>query len=668
MNSNQKSNTTNIESHASAVHQNANICQEINDLRLKQKELEEKLKNIEYDVIKKDEIDNYRKQIEKYQSVLTYKNKLECFPGENLEIFRIFIWNLCSDVCNWKLLAHSIYHIEHLINNLDNYQLKEILKKQFQILLNEFKLFMKELINLQIKSSTSSSEINLSDQIEQYIQNLKNNMMNLKELILRNTERFHTSQAGTDAIQTLLQAIDNINFDCKKFNKQDENQIRLLTLKQDLLEKVNKTDLIKIKSYIDNQIKELIELNKKNAKQLEEIKLSKTSTCEARYMQTILSNNSLLSSYKKQNRAYSYQSSRPYITLELDHIRKYQQQALLKSPYGTIPLYRRQAWAAANLFHDHPLHLLRHMQNSLRMQIHHLLNYDLSDLCNRNQKTKKTDKNSNIKIFNTSRDISIVGNDNKLYRGQIDSCEIIPLKNIKEKKLKLKANINENIEINFDQFDQINKTIGDEYLFEYLDWQTKFNEQDLPDELCEELFSHWKSILCKEQPCDCNSEIKFEENDLINVQSDSTLPDHTNDDQCISNDFEEYPIDESICLCSQYSCECLKDNQNEIQDSSSNILLNNQSDELTNETNIQQESKIISNDSIPIVAEEIILSDCFINQNDQWTRQFDLFQKTHPSLSEQNNKLSDSMNCTNLDLDDPTAFRQQILDRYQQYN
>jgi hypothetical protein len=85
-----------------------------------------------------------------------------------------------------------------------------------------------------------------------------------------------------------------------------------------------------------------------------------------------------------------------------------------------------------------------------------------------------------MEIFHRDKDVLIMGNNKKLYRGRIDSCEIIPLKNSKEIKSKLRKNIDENnetIKINFDQVDQINKTIADEHLFEYLDWQTQFNEQ-----------------------------------------------------------------------------------------------------------------------------------------------------------------------------------------------
>jgi recombinational DNA repair protein (RecF pathway) len=76
-----------------------------------------------------------------------------------------------------------------------------------------------------------------------------------------------------------------------------------------------------------------------------------------------------------------------------------------------------------------------------------------------------------------NKDITIIGNNNKLYRGRIDSCQIIPLKKSKENKLKLKSNIDENNQIYLDQFNQTNKTIIDEHLFEYLDWQIEFNEQ-----------------------------------------------------------------------------------------------------------------------------------------------------------------------------------------------
>ncbi|CAF4398062.1 unnamed protein product, partial [Rotaria sp. Silwood2] len=587
-------------------------------------------------------------------------------------------------------------------------------------------------------TQTTFSEINFNNQIEEHIENLKKHISSLKEVISTAKEHFNICHPDTKAIQTLLQAIDDINFDFKNFDKQDQDNIRLFTLKQNLSQKPNKTDLIQLKISLDNQIKQLIELNKQNAKELERIRLIKTSTCETRHIQTILSSNPS-AHYKKQTRACSYQSSRPYVTFELDDIRKYQRQALLKSPYGTIPLYRRQAWveilqlnikrkrsnicfsfqkAAANLFHDHPLHLLRHMQNSLRMQIHHLLGYDPSDICNRNRK-KNINKKSNIEIFNTSQDISIVGNNNKLYRGRIDSCQIIPLKTTKEKKSKIKTNINENneiMQINFDQLDLTNKTIADEHLFEYLDWQTQFNEQDLPDELCEELFHHWKSIIFEDRSCICKSksklilsqEIDNQEHNLINTQIDSSTSSlkEIYDDRCICSDCtcncEKYENDESICICSQCSCECLKDFRNENQDHTEDLYEiceqnisflqtdNNSQDHLTNEINIHEKFQLIPTDQVSNVEQiqendekdKIIISDCFINRIDRWTQQFDLFQDTYQSflLPERNNcsTLNDSSQSqipasiafrfniisNPLELDDPTLFRQRILDHH----
>jgi hypothetical protein len=155
----------------------------------------------------------------------------------------------------------------------------------------------------------------------------------------------------------------------------------------------------------------------------------------------------------------------------------------------------------------------------------------------------------------------------------------------------------------------------------------------LPDELCEELFHHWKSILCEDQPCICNSELKCEENPFINIPIDSSSAslNPSYDDRCIcskcSCDCEKYPTDESNCLCSQCSCKCLQ------EDSDEKIEFNNQSNHLTNELNINQEFQIMPTENISLVEEiegndkeEIMISDCFSNRIDRWTRQFDIFQ------------------------------------------
>jgi hypothetical protein len=172
------------------------------------------------------------------------------------------------------------------------------------------------------------------------------------------------------SIEILLQAITKINFDSKNFNKQDQEEIHLLKLKQDLSQKSTKTDLIQLKTYFDNQIKKLIQLNKQNAKHLQQIKLLKTSTCQAHHIQKILSTNPSI----HPQTPYSHQSSRPYITFELDSIRKYQRQALLKTPYGTIPLYRRQAWV--EIFYQYKIFLFGlNRQQLIYSKIIHYISY-----------------------------------------------------------------------------------------------------------------------------------------------------------------------------------------------------------------------------------------------------------------------------------------------------
>ncbi|CAF3491209.1 unnamed protein product [Rotaria socialis] len=723
------------------IDEKSDILLKLDDLCVKQTKLEDSVNHVQKNLITRNLVDNYKKQIDQYQILLTCMDNLQEFK-DKWAFFRIFIERFCLDLYNWKPIAHSIYHINYLINNLDNCQMKEFIRSYFVNVLNSFILFVKYLITIQIKSQkqqssdqitgkndssrknnifvSNVSQINFDNQIEQHVQNLKNDINSLKELILTAKQRFSICQADTNAIQTLVDGIDNINLNNINFDKQDQHNIRLFKLKQDLSQKSNKTDLIQLKASIDNQLKQIIELNKQNAMELERIKLMNTATCESRRIQTILSSN-LSSQIRKPKRMHSYQSSRPYITLELDDIRKYQRQALLKSPYGTIPLYRRQAWAAANLLQDHQsLDLLRYTQNSLRMQIHHLLGYDPSDICKSNKK-KKINKKSNIKIFNTGQDILIAGNNNQFYRGHIDTCQIVPLKSSQVKKSQIQTNIDENneiINVNIDQLNQTNKTIVDEHLFEYLDWQTQFNEQDLPDELCEELFQHWKSIIFEDQPHMCNSKststlcqekYDLEQNSIDahvdTASSSSSLLKDIYDDHCLcsdcSCDCEKYPSDESMCACSQCACKCLKDVQNENQDTiedttevcEHNILVlhqeTNLQDHLINETNANEEIQLTTTNQIPILKEiqqneedKILISDCFMNRADRWTHQFDIFQdmckpsslreqkdfSTLHNISQFESVVSMASRFTSissrLELDDPTRFRLQLLNHH----
>ncbi|CAF4495852.1 unnamed protein product [Rotaria socialis] len=698
------------------IDEKSDILLKLDDLCVKQTKLEDSVNHVQKNLITRNLVDNYKKQIDQYQILLTCMDNLQEFK-DKWAFFRIFIERFCLDLYNWKPIAHSIYHINYLINNLDNCQMKEFIRSYFVNVLNSFILFVKYLITIQIKSQkqqssdqitgkndssrknnifvSNVSQINFDNQIEQHVQNLKNDINSLKELILTAKQRFSICQADTNAIQTLVDGIDNINLNNINFDKQDQHNIRLFKLKQDLSQKSNKTDLIQLKASIDNQLKQIIELNKQNAMELERIKLMNTATCESRRIQTILSSN-LSSQIRKPKRMHSYQSSRPYITLELDDIRKYQRQALLKSPYGTIPLYRRQAW------------------------IHHLLGYDPSDICKSNKK-KKINKKSNIKIFNTGQDILIAGNNNQFYRGHIDTCQIVPLKSSQVKKSQIQTNIDENneiINVNIDQLNQTNKTIVDEHLFEYLDWQTQFNEQDLPDELCEELFQHWKSIIFEDQPHMCNSKststlcqekYDLEQNSIDahvdTASSSSSLLKDIYDDHCLcsdcSCDCEKYPSDESMCACSQCACKCLKDVQNENQDTiedttevcEHNILVlhqeTNLQDHLINETNANEEIQLTTTNQIPILKEiqqneedKILISDCFMNRADRWTHQFDIFQdmckpsslheqkdfSTLHNISQFESVVSMASRFTSissrLELDDPTRFRLQLLNHH----
>lgn len=81
---------------------------------------------------------------------LALKMKNEYSP---LKFFRFFLWYCLTEVYNWKSLAYSIYHLEHLINRLDNYQIKKFLQEHFFILSEHFTSFLKDLITIQMSQS-----------------------------------------------------------------------------------------------------------------------------------------------------------------------------------------------------------------------------------------------------------------------------------------------------------------------------------------------------------------------------------------------------------------------------------------------------------------------------------------------------------------------------------
>jgi hypothetical protein len=104
------------------------------------------------------------------------KKFIEKFSEEKLKFFRLFLWYYYSDIYNWKFLAQSIYHIEYLINKLDNYQIKEFIQKQFQILLNDFILFIKDLITIQIQSQKQKQSTKIKYIKEIFLNEVKQNV------------------------------------------------------------------------------------------------------------------------------------------------------------------------------------------------------------------------------------------------------------------------------------------------------------------------------------------------------------------------------------------------------------------------------------------------------------------------------------------------------------
>ncbi len=140
---------------------------------------------------------------------------------------------------------------------------------------------------------------------------------------------------------------------------------------------------------------------------------------------------------------------------------------------------------------------------------------------------------------------------------------------------------------------------------------------------------------------------------------------------------EKYANDESICLCSQCSCQCLKDFQNEKNEETIEDISEMSQKNSEYEISTPEESPLIPLDQKAIIEEieenEIIISDCFLNQTDRWTQQFDVFpsiekQKFCFPLTISQSSQGNDMNTIfhSLELDDPTEFRQQILNHNHQ--
>lgn len=139
------------------------------DIQLKQRQLEEKLTAIEETMTTDVSIDQYQKQIEKFQPLLKYMDCLKDLKEkylheeesleEKLKYFRLFMFQLCPDTQHWKSLARGIYRVKQMIKSLDNYQVREFLQEAFRIPFEQFIGLMKELITEQMNSQAQTRMI-----------------------------------------------------------------------------------------------------------------------------------------------------------------------------------------------------------------------------------------------------------------------------------------------------------------------------------------------------------------------------------------------------------------------------------------------------------------------------------------------------------------------------
>ena len=148
------------------------------DVLLKQRRLEEKVK------VTKDSLDQYQNQLETFQPLLKYTDRLkelkekylheEEYLDDQLKFLRLFMCHLCSDTQHWKYLAHGIYRVKQLIKALDNYQVREFLQQSFQIPFEQFIGLMKEMITEQMNSQTRRQQQTLvSNEPEDNLANTK---------------------------------------------------------------------------------------------------------------------------------------------------------------------------------------------------------------------------------------------------------------------------------------------------------------------------------------------------------------------------------------------------------------------------------------------------------------------------------------------------------------
>ena len=95
-------------------------------------------------------------------------------------------------------------------------------------------------------------------------------------------------------------------------------------------------------------------------------------------------------------------------------------------------------------------------------------------------------KISKLKIhsFQSSRhEIDIVGKDNRLYRGQIQTCRTLPMKKSQKlhgkriKSIFFTDEKSQSNSISLEQFDPTSRTKAEKNLFEYFDWYNEFQHR-----------------------------------------------------------------------------------------------------------------------------------------------------------------------------------------------
>jgi hypothetical protein len=137
------------------------IINDSNDRHGKHVVLDEQLAMINTETIKENSIDTSKNSKQQCQSITNELNR-PCLDDDKRQCFRRFMRHACAaDRHDWKYLAHCIYRLKHLIDNLDQYSLRVVLQQSFQVVFNEFVDLMKYVITTQIRSDEHTSKLSI---------------------------------------------------------------------------------------------------------------------------------------------------------------------------------------------------------------------------------------------------------------------------------------------------------------------------------------------------------------------------------------------------------------------------------------------------------------------------------------------------------------------------